>query len=1118
MPVFRPTGLLVALLVCAPAFVHAQLENMYDQWRWVHFGTESGLLSDKVWSVHETREGDVWVQSGEGPAWFDGYLWHPVGLPGLDGARAGIGRVAIDSQGVLISVAGMLYEVRTGGSRRVSFANAIDTVRVYSAWRSPTGRRIIQGDETLYTLTGDSLALLPSPYDDPLSDVLLDKRIANFLIPLTRDLWLKAGTRLFRFGETSWREMYSSSAHFLRVHHLVDDGAGNGMAVLEPDAGHMHVYEWEADGPLRRLPDEPGDLILSIAAHPDGGFLLLYPSGRLRLRSRGTWQWLNPLPPPVEHPEVLRFRSNGDLWVGGDRGLFLCRRSSTRWTLWQGPPASLENIVNEIFRARDGTFWIGTRDGVSRRSPDGRVERITHIGNQRLGRVTAIGQDAAGHLWVGSGATFSGAFRWDGRTWKKYGIREGLPAPRVHKITRDRTGRLWFLGIGEGELRRGLKAEPGAFLYDKGTFTHWGPEEGLLDGRVYAMLEDRRGGLWFGTWLGVSRLRDGNWRHWTVADGLQEKRVWDIEEDSTGRILLCHQWIGLGVIEPNDSLHYVYPDEGLVSGQIWDIEVDHRGRIWLATFDGLGCFDGKEWTAFDTYTGLPNAQLWPVLPFGDQIYVGTQGNGVAILSLPQLNQVPARIRIGPQEIDADVASISWLVNAYWADAAPRVLETRFRLDGGPWSAWSTARNVVYSNLSMGDHRFEVQSRPLFDADSIGSVSMGFVVPPPLLLRLPVLLPIGALSLLVIGMVAAGYKRKREYDRVLRESEARLRAQYQGNPIPTLTLKRQGESFVMKDFNEAADQLTRGEARQWLGSGLEWALARAPEIIDDIRRCWVEKSTVRREFLFTFAHAGQPSSLDVTFTYVSPDMILVHAEDVTLRKQSERRLSESREQLRALAARLESVREDERTSLSREIHDELGQMMTGLKMDLAWMKRRCQESGTTIPDVVLQRMGQMSGMLEDSIHTVRRIAAQLRPAVLDDLGLSAALEWQVREFQERTGIPCRIAIDAEDVWLTPAQSTALFRIAQELLTNIIRHAHASEAWVSLRTLNDAVVLDVRDNGCGIKHDDPRKPSALGILGMEERARQIGALFSIRRGENGGTVASVRIPRQRSDTTR
>ena len=223
------------------------------------------------------------------------------------------------------------------------------------------------------------------------------------------------------------------------------------------------------------------------------------------------------------------------------------------------------------------------------------------------------------------------------------------------------------------------------------------------------------------------------------------------------------------------------------------------------------------------------------------------------------------------------------------------------------------------------------------------------------------------------------------------------------------------------------------------------------------------------------------------------------------------VSASREQLRALAARLTEVREEERTQIAREIHDVLGQALTGLKMDLAWLGKRA----ATVPEEQLATMlddkiREMSDVVDSTIGTVRKIATQLRPALLDDLGLEAAAEWQVKEFQNRSGIACRFISKLNDEPIETLCGTALFRILQETLTNVARHAGASRVEVRLQLKGGNVQLQVRDNGRGITTREISNTKSLGLLGIRERALLVGGEIQIKGEARKGTTVTVLVP--------
>jgi signal transduction histidine kinase len=217
------------------------------------------------------------------------------------------------------------------------------------------------------------------------------------------------------------------------------------------------------------------------------------------------------------------------------------------------------------------------------------------------------------------------------------------------------------------------------------------------------------------------------------------------------------------------------------------------------------------------------------------------------------------------------------------------------------------------------------------------------------------------------------------------------------------------------------------------------------------------------------------------------------------------LRRSTEQLRELSARLQSVREEERTRISRAIHDELGQTLTGLKMDVAWLQSHLDPQQSAL----LAKTQAMSKLIDTTIQMVRRISAELRPGILD-LGLVATIEWQLHEFQARTGIAGKLASSREETTLAEDGSTVVFRILQEILTNVARHAQATQVEVSLEESADVLTLRVQDNGRGMTESEIHSPKSIGLLGMQERARLQAGEVHFQGTPGQGTTVTVRLP--------
>ncbi|HXO77634.1 MAG TPA: PAS domain S-box protein, partial [Puia sp.] len=231
-------------------------------------------------------------------------------------------------------------------------------------------------------------------------------------------------------------------------------------------------------------------------------------------------------------------------------------------------------------------------------------------------------------------------------------------------------------------------------------------------------------------------------------------------------------------------------------------------------------------------------------------------------------------------------------------------------------------------------------------------------------------------------------------------------------------------------------------------------------------------------------------------------------DITERKNAEALLAQSYQDIRQLAAHLQDIREEERTAIAREIHDELGQQLTGLKMDLSWIgKRKMVQEDIEVRQKVLTVMS----LLDTTIKTVRRIATDLRPSILDDLGLIAAIEWQSQEFEKRSGISTTFVSTIDERKYSSVISIGLFRICQETLTNVARHANASKIRISLQEREDAnILLKIEDDGKGFEVGKTGEKKTLGLLGMKERTLMMGGQFRMDSHPGKGTTLSVTVP--------
>lgn len=336
------------------------------------------------------------------------------------------------------------------------------------------------------------------------------------------------------------------------------------------------------------------------------------------------------------------------------------------------------------------------------------------------------------------------------------------------------------------------------------------------------------------------------------------------------------------------------------------------------------------------------------------------------------------------------------------------------------------------------------------------------------------------------------------------------------------IKSTGDAILMTNqagmlvfLNPAAERLTGWPSRKAVGQPLAavFKLRGDAAELDQLLRGAAQGAFVHEAILYTAAGRELPIEVNVSAVLDElhgPSGSVLVFRDITERKRFEAELKTSRAELRSLAGHLESAREAERTRIAREIHDEFGQLLTGLKYDLAWLEKKLGARPAAPRATLHEKVRAMGELLADMVLSVRRIAAELRPGILDDLGLAAAVEWQAKEFAQRTGIRMEVQAALPEAEVPRPIATALFRVLQESLTNVARHAAATQVWVNLRRQQGHLVLEVQDDGCGFRAAELAKPGAFGVLGMRERILPLRGACDIRSEPGQGTTVWVSVP--------
>jgi len=845
----------------------------------------------------------------------------------------------------------------------------------------------------------------------------------------------------------------------------------------------------------------------------------------------------------------------GTLWIGtGEGGVNRYDRHNDAFQHFRHDPADSNSLSTDfvwcITEDQQGTIWIGTENGLNCFDP--RTQRLSRF---RLGatgkdplageRVFKLFVDSHGTLWAGT--RYAGLWRYEPATERAYQYRYASDNPyslrgdRIHAIYEDRSGVLWF-----GHYRAGLSRY--ARRQDKFARLK------IADG-VYAICQDRRGNLWVGA--GSSGLRQFDHEGKLLAQyrhdpknpySLGNNNVMAICEDRQGKF-----WIGTGsglnYFDPQQRRFQHYPHVSDYPNnpewrEIKTVFEDASGEIWAGTKSvSLLRFDRmrKDFEYFDQITGV-----WSIAANGESgLWLATFGGGLhgydkrtqAFTRYPWASEAQQRMNNVLYSVYADAQGSVWTgafgggLQCY--DSRTDSVRSFTDQNGLPDNFVKGILSDAHGNLWLSTDKGLARFNPVSREVKKFTVQDG----------------------LISNVLLSGAYFKNAKGRMFFGGEGGLVSFHpdsmRDNPIiPPVVLTR----FKIFDQPQqlgpvlfSIDEIPLSYSENFFSfdfAALDYT-APAKNLyaykLEGFDRDWIQAGT-RRYASYTNVDPGEytfrvkGSNSDGVWNeqgtavrlVITPPFwktwwfrgLAVLALGVAVFGLYRYRVNRLLERTR-LAAHLQSARETERTHLAREIHDELGQYLTGLKMDVAFMENLVAEQNSEAArGALLNKVHAMSNLLDTTVKTVRKISAELRPAVLDSLGLLAAIEWLAEEFQKRSGITCECYLTATAVNLDRDRATAVnldrdratavFRIVQESLTNVMRHAKATRVTITFEKEADHYRIEVKDDGRGVQPQELRKRDSFGVLGMQERAHVFGGSVSLVGEPGKGTTVRVKIP--------
>ncbi len=720
----------------------AQLEPFFEEWRYVHFTVENGLPSNEILSIVETSDSIVWAATSKGLAYYDGYHFYPLdqslGLPK--------GSVSFMSEGpngkLLIIIGGLLFFGDRQGFIQIFLPEEFKAGKFIAAY-TMVDQRIV-----CFVRQNANAALFR--YENGVSKKLPVRSPLKIWKTDSRRIWISTESALFTLEQDHMLQVRIDDISYSQIDNIIENTKGEGFLSSRLPPEQVSIFQWKKESSIIKKQHEPEKTIRSLSISPNGEILLVNETSEMSFRQKDQWVKFRYIPSAMNKITFVQYRHNNDLWIGTENGLYLYRNRKEKWNHSAQSMLNSKSSVMEIYQTQQGDTWIGHGDGIEIQKSDGTIQAIRSINNKRLGLITGINQDNSGYVWISSGSSFEGSYRWDGTTWKYYGPAEGLGRGNFHKIKKDRDGNLWFLGLGSSA------PDPGAFCLKDSTFERWDLKKGLIDNRVYAFAETKKGILWFGTNFGLCKYSNGHWENWRERSSHIFPKIYVLAVDKKNNVWFSNYNSNLGFIDTNDSVHIVWSELTGIGNrsQVWDIQCDENGIVWIAATSGLFCYQNGMITNYSAETGLTQNHLRSVLPTNTRIYVGGHNSGISVLEKRNISS-PITIEFDRQNEGPDSVQIQWRTSSFWQTIKLHHIETRYKIDESAWSEWDHRREKTYYNLNNGIHHVIVQARDPFGISNVTENKMFFSTQPPFYLQ-TVYITTFSLLCVVIGITGARY--------------------------------------------------------------------------------------------------------------------------------------------------------------------------------------------------------------------------------------------------------------------------------------------------------------------------------------------------------------------------
>ena len=1062
------------------------------------FTREDGLSSNIVLALAEGRDGSLWIGTKYGglSRYNDGAFASYDFGKGVPNPT--VLSLCYDSRGTLWIGTDKSGLYRFSRNRVEHVPSPLDDFIIVAIRESRTGRLWIGTYEHgLFKVDGDHQDLIPERF------IMPDLHILSLFEDRSGVLWIGTdGKGLVRYH----REVFDS---FTSSEGLSNDVV---LSIFEDREGSLWIGT--NSGGLNRLKEGKflayssreglSSDFCNVVLEDREGRLWIGTEGGLNILDHGAIKTIT-IPDGSPRKRILSLCEDvhGALWIGTN-GEGLVRYYGGKFQTFTTADGLTSNIVLSILEDHDGNMWIGTTKGGLTRYRNGRFMTF-RIGNGKASDdIWALHEDKNNALWIGTNG--SGLVRYQNGRFTVLTTSNGLSNNHVFSIHEDTNGDLW-IGTSGGGLNR----------YHNGTFTSYTTEQGLFNDVIYAILEDESGGLWMSSNMGIFTVQK------TDLSLYDEGKLEEIP------------FVSYGIEDGMRSREC----NGGNQPAAWKTR---DGIMWFATINGIAGVNPAS---------VPENTCPPLLAL-EKVYV----NGTPIDMFG-----PVEFPAGSGELEFHYTALSFL--------NPSKVRFTYILEGFDerWVDAKDRRIAYYTNIPPGTYVFKVKARNEDGVQSRESATLGFYLAPPFYKKWWFL----TLLSLVIGSIAlAGYRirirtlvrRAESLERTVSKRTAEIKQAYTqleelNNQLELRVHERTRELEEEKNKLFQAEERFRTSVETLLdGFAIFSSIYNNKGDIIDFRYEYINSAGCRIFHLSREHVVGntllnlKPEPLDKRLfsQYTSVvktgmhfktelrrnssamevsgdgDMhidiraskfrngLVVTWRDISERKRAEEEITRSTSQLRTLTRRLAEMEETERKQLASELHDRVSQSLTALNINLNLIRNQIVHYADR---EVMNRMHNALELVEETTRRIRNLMSDLRPQVLDDYGLMAALRWYCEQFSFRTGIEVYLEGSEPHSRLQPATETALFRITQEALTNVARHAGAETAVVRVKETKDRVHLYIIDNGNGFDPSSPPKSDnrpRWGLIIMEERALAVGGILKVNSRPGQGTTILIDVAKK------